>query len=895
MKTRPPRPAQRLLARSLPEASREAVLGDLEEEYYLAARSRLWYWRHALALAASFLWERLRLARPPRPRGRPADSLRQDVRFALRSLAKAPGLALVAALTLALGVGANTAIFSIVHAVLLRPLPYPEPGRLVLLHETHAAQGRGRAQPSPGNFLDYRAQVEVFDGVAAWYQTSRTLRDAGAAAQVTTAQVAGDFFRTLGVAPALGRAFTPDGEPGATFNMANIYSGGDRVAVMSHAFWRRGFGGDPGIVGRDVLLDGQSWRVLAVMPASFAFPDPGVDLWLPWDLARSYAGKGFADGPPRDFRFLNVIARLGPGVTRERAQERMAAVAAGLAERHPRDNQGWGVRLAPLADELVRDARPALLVLCGAVGCVLLISCANVAGLLLARAAGRRHEMAVRAALGASRPRLVRQLLTESVVLAVAGGAAGLLLASAGLGLLVSLAPADIPRLDEVRIDATVLSFTLGVAVWTGVVFGLAPALQGSRVNLTSGLKEGGGKGGAGGRARHRMRGLLVVSELAIALVLLVGAGLFARSFARILAVDPGFDPRNLLVMRVFLNTAAYGSGAKSHQYYQQLLARLGALPGVTAVAATTVLPMSDVGIDFYRPYWRGGEADPGGQAPKAGIRMVTPEYFQTMGIPVRAGRPFTASDRADAPAVVMVNEELARQVWPAESPVGRRLVIDYKGGKYPYEVVGVAGDTRYYGLKSRPQPEIFIPHAQNPYLALNVVVRGAADPLRLAKAVEREALALDPAQPLHSVVTMDQLMAEKAAPDRFAMTLLGLLAVIALLLAAVGIYGLASYLAGQRTHEIGVRLALGAAPHDVFRLLLGESLRLAALGLALGMVAAACLARLVAGLLYEVSAADPLTFAAVAVILGGVSLLAALLPARRAMRVDPISALRYE
>jgi len=894
------------LAQQLDDAARDALAsGSTPEEARARALEHLPDWR--LLREELLASERLKVPRLERW-GDGADSaaatrsgvarllgtLRADVLHGLRRLARSPGYTAIAIVTLALGIGATTAIFSVVHAVLLRPLPFPAPERLVLAFDVGNAPGRERAQPSPGNFIDWRARSDAFDGMAAWYSSSRTLRDDGAAEQVQTVQVSGDFFKVWGIAPALGSIFTPEGAPGALYNEANLFVGGDQVAVLSDAFWRRRFGADPAILDTPIRLDGKTWRVLGVMPAGFAVPDPRVDLWVPWDLARSYDARRFPDGPPRDYRFLRVAARLRDGISLRQAEASLAAIAADLERRYPGPNKGWGVRLEPLREEMVRNDRPALLMLFGAVGFVLLIACANVAGLQMARSSARGQEMAIRTALGASRGRLLRHLLTESVLVSLAGAAAGLLLASSGLGLLLALAPRAIPRLDEVRIDASVLLFTLLVSVATGLVFGLAPALQGSRADLVTGLKEGQG-GRAAGPARHRLRALLVVSEVALALMLLAGAGLFTRSFARLVAVDPGFDPQRLLVLRIFLDTDAYGSTVKSSQYYRQLLERLEALPGVVSASATTVLPMSEVGIDFTRPYWREGDPDPGGQAALAGIRMVTPEYFSTLSVAVRAGRPFNDADRLDGAPVIMVNEELARRVWPGASPVGRRLVIDYKRSQYVYEVVGVAGDTRYDGLRSRPEPEIFIPHAQNPYLAMNVVVRTTGDPLLSARAAEAEALALDPAQPVHSVTTMDQLLERTLAPDRFSMTLLALLALVALVLAGVGLYGLTSHFVGLRTHEIGVRIAVGARPGQVFAMVLRQSCRLAAAGGALGLAAALALTRLVSGLLYDVESSDPATFVTVTLILAAVMVCAAWIPARRVLRIDPIAALRHE
>ena len=521
----------------------------------------------------------------------------------------------------------------------------------------------------------------------------------------------------------------------------------------------------------------------------------------------------------------------------------------------------------------------------------LLIACANVAGLWLARAAVRQREAAVRAALGATRARLLRQWLTESLLLAVLGGAAGLALARYGLTALLMLAPAGIPRLDEVAIDRRVLLFTLAVTALTGLLTGLFPALRNARTELATTLKEG-AKRASG--ASQRFRQALVVAQIALALMLLVGAGLLTRSFARLIAVEPGFDASNLLTLHISLHGPAYGR-AQTTLYYQRLLERLRALPGVESAAAVTTLPMSGAGVDFERPYWRVGEPEPSAAADNVSVRMATPEYLPTLGIPLLAGRNFTAQDRAETPAVILVSESFARKVWPGESAVGKQLTLDYTRGKYAYEVVGVTRDIRYYGLKSQPQPEVFIPHAQNPYLPMNVVVRTAADPLQLTGAARQVAREMDATQPVSQITTMEHLIQRSVAPDRFALALLGLLALLALLLANVGIYSALSYTVAARAHEIGVRMALGATSRDVLRLALGQGMRLALMGIALGLLSACALTRLMRPLLFGVSATDPLTLSVGALSLAFVAWLACYLPARRATKVDPLVALRHE
>jgi predicted permease len=821
------------------------------------------------------------------------ERLLQDLRFGLRMLRKNTGFTLIAILTLALGIGANTAIFSVVNAVLLNPLPYSEPQRLVMLWERNAELGKHRDNPSPGAFLDLRTQTEVFDGVTAWYETAFTLQGEQDAEQVTAAKVSVEFFQVLRAQAAQGRVFLPHETAGVATGAGAQNSNGDRLVVISDSLWRRRFGANPELIGKSITINREAWQVLGILPAGFAMPSTEVDLWVPWDLAGSYGAQRFPSGPPRDWRFLRVLARLKTGVTQEQAESHLTTFYAGLAERFPATNRGWSSGLTPLREEVVGKTQLSLLVLFGAVALVLLIACANVAGLLLARAATRQRELAVRMALGAARGRLMRQLLTEGLLLSVLGGALGLGLTWAGLDLLVALAPADVPRLHEVAVDNRVLVFTLGVSVLTGLLFGLVPAWKGTQSDLTTALKAGGTRGTTGGAAPQLWRNALTVAEIALAVVLLVGAGLLLRSFNRLRAVDPGFESQNLLTMHISLDGAVYGGRAA--EYYRQLIERLEALPSVVSAAAVTTLPMNNVGVDFDRPYWREGAPEPGGNADKVDVRMATPGYFKTLGIPLLRGRNFNAQDRRDSPAVLIVNESMARQVWPNEDPIGKRLMLDYNRGKYAYEVIGITRDIRYYGLRSEPQPEVFIPHAQNAYLPMNVVVRTTTSPAQLINAVKAEVQALDPTQPVHNLVTMEQLLARSLAPEWFSMGLLGALAVLAMLLAAIGIYGLMSYFVTQRRHEIGVRMALGAQASDVLKLVLGQGLRLALAGIAIGLLTALAVTRWFASLLFSVSATDPLIFLLIALLLTAVALLACWVPVRRATKVDPLIALRHE
>lgn len=821
-----------------------------------------------------------------------APTLLHDLRYGMRKLAKKPGSTVVVVITLALGIGANTAIFSVVNSVLLAPLAYEESSRLVVVKETNAVRTTESNSVSPGNFLDLHEQTSVFDSITAWYETASTLQGEQDAEQVAAAQTSVSFFKVLRAKAFLGRVFLPGEISGAAFESGKFVSG-DRVVVISDSLWRRRFGADPNLVGKRITINREDWEVLGVMPSHFSMPSKETDLWIPWDIARTYGAQRFPEGPPRDWRFMRTLGRLTSGVTLEQAQSRLASFYDGLAERHPKTNRGWNATLHPLYEEVVGSSRLTLFAMFGAVVMVLLLACANVAGLQLAQAASRQREFALRLALGASRIRLIRQLLTESVLLALVGGACGVVLAWLGLDLLLSLAPADIPRLSEVAIDVDVLLFTLLVSITAGIVFGLMPALKTTVTEVSTTIRDAGTKGATAGLTNHRFRNAMVIAEISIALVLIACAGLFVRSFTHILAVNPGFDTNNLLTMHITLDSAVYDRRAV--EYYRLLIERLEALPSVSSAAAVTTLPMSDVGVDFTRPYWRVGDPEPSGDGDKVSIRMATPGYFKTMGIPVMRGRNFNDLDRRDTTAVLIVSQGMAEKVWPNENPVGKRLMLDYNRGKYAYEVIGVTQGVRYYGLKKDPRPEVFIPHAQNAYLPMNLVVRTIGNPMQLVEAVKSEVRALDATQPVSNITTMEQLVYGSVAIDRFSTWLLGLLASLALALATTGIYSLISYFVSQRTHELGVRLALGAQQRDIFKLILGKGAILIVIGLVLGLTAAFFCTRFLSSLLFGVGATDPLTFLSTPILLALVSLLACYIPARRATKVDPLVALRYE
>ena len=817
-------------------------------------------------------------------------TLRQDLRYAVRRLAHKPGFTIVVVLILALGIAANTAIFSVVNSVLLAPLPYNDPDQLVVIKETNPSRAVEPNNVSPGNFLDLEQQG-LFDSVAAFYETASTLQGSQDAEQVASAQVSVDFFKMLGVKPAVGQPF-PEGISGAAFELGRFLSG-ERIVVISDALWKRRFASDPSIIGKKITINRNEWEVVGVMPSGFSIPSKETDIWLPWDIARTYNAQRFPKGPPRDWRFLNVIGRVKQTSTGEETQNRLSAIYTGLAERFPETNRGWGATVIPLHEEVVSSSRLILLVLFGAVGMVLLLACANVAGLVLAQATARKREFALRLALGASRVRLVRQQLTESFLLALLSGIAGVGLAWLGLDLLLSLAPVDTPRISEVSIDARVLLFALAISITTAVVFGLLPALKASKAELFITLKDAGTKGLAGRLANHRFRNAMVVAEVSLALVLVTCACLFVRSFVHLMSVDPGFNSDNLLTMHITLDGATYDRRAA--EYYRQLIERIEALPSVTSAAAVTTLPMSDVGTDFKRPYWREGEPEPSGDGEKVAVTMATPGYFKTMGISLLQGRNFSEQDRRDTVAVMMVSKNFADRVWPNENPVGKRLMLDYNRGKYGYEVVGVISSVKYYGLKAEPRAEVFIPHAQNAYLPMNLVVRTTSDPNRLVESVKAQVREMDPTQPVSNMRTMDTLISRSVATDRFSMWLLGLLASLALALAATGLFSLLSYLVSQRTHEIGVRMALGAQRRDIFQLVLGQGAVLLAAGLGIGLVISFICTRLFSSLLFGVSATDPLTFMITPALLSLAALFACYLPARRATKVDPLVALRSE
>ena len=814
------------------------------------------------------------------------DSFSQDFRQAVRGLAQRPGFVLTAAITFAAGIGAATALFSVIEAVLLRPLPYPEPERLVYLFEVQEEAGGERHGPAPANVLDWRRESRTLSEVAAWWIEHTTLLgDSGNdAEEVPSAMVTADFFAAIGVAPLLGRTFGP-GEVASE----------ERATVLSYELWQRRFGADETIVGRDVRFKEASWRVLGVMPASFRTPgtlEGEVQLFKPWDFERDYAHHS---GPPRDFRFLRAAARIAPGVSLQAAQAEIDGIADSLAAAHPATNRGWSVALVPIREVLVGKAEPALLVLAGAVLFLLLLACANVAGLLLVRASARGRELAVRTALGASRGRLARQLLLESSLLALGGGVLGVAIARAGVAFLVRLQPGGIFRIEETVLDSRVLGFALAASAAAGLLSGLAPAFQSATSAPSESLNGSGGVVSLD-RRRLRLRSALVVSEVALSVVLLVGTMLFLRSFTRVLQVDPGFDPENLLVVRMRLDDEKYRKGG-AHLYYSALLSEIRSLPEVEAAGGSTALPMDSVDVDFDRPFWRDGEPRPAGGGPGVRLRMTTTGYFETMRIPLLEGRIFDERDDRTKPRVLIVNETMARRTWPGESPVGRRLVLDYQEYEAPYEVVGVVGDTRFDGYRSQPAPEAYIPHAQNPYLPMNLVIRAApgSSPLALAPGVRKTVLAMDAGEPVHSLRTMSELAGNSLAHDRFSAVVMTVFGVVALLLATIGLYGVVAQSVSQRHREMGLRMALGADRGRILALVLGSGLRIAIAGGILGVLGALLGGRFLTTVLYETSPSEPGAILLAVSISMATVLLACAVPARRAARLDPKTTLHLD
>ena len=805
-------------------------------------------------------------------------TLLQDLRYGARTLWKNPGFTLIAVVTLSLGIGANTAIFTVVNAALLRGLPYRAPERLVHLFETTPQKAFAQREFSYPDYQDYQ-RSQAFEGLGAYTGGGGILTGRGEPQRIFAPAASANFFSVLGVEPLLGRTFREgEDKPGA-----------ERVTVLTYGMWRRVFGGDPGVIGQTLTVSNNQYTVVGVLPPSFQFALRQADLWLPYQPTPNQLSRRFMHG-------TNLIGRLRPGVSLEQAHAETSAITQRIAEEHKESHAGTRLLLTPLQEQVTGSVKPALLALLAAVGFVLLMVCANVASLLLARSLARQKEIALRAALGATRVRIIRQLLTEATLLSSLGGLGGLLVAGLGLDALMAALPqnqlAALPFFETLRLDPGILLFALALALLTGLVFGLAPALQASRLDLQGALKDGGRS--SGGVAGQRLRSALVGSEIALAVVLLVGAGLMMKSLLRLMQVNLGFDPTNVLTMTVVLPAGKYTDTNRMVAYYQQAQERLAALPGVTGAGAVSQLPLQPGNTTRF--IVEGEPAPPPGQETEANIRVASANYFQALGIPLAQGRNFAESDKADATRVAIINQSLAEKLFGGRSAVGRRLLFP----SFPnqsVEIVGVVGDVKTTGLDQAVRPVLYYPFTQNASIATNLVLRAKVDAAAVANAARNECRALEPDVAIFNVQTMETLIAQTPAAfmRRAPAWLTGIFAGVALLLAALGVYGVVSYSVSQRTREIGVRMALGARGADILKLVLRQGLSLTLIGVASGTVAALALTRWLDSLLYEVSARDPLTFALVIGALTLVALLACYIPARRAAKVEPVVSLRHE
>jgi putative ABC transport system permease protein len=809
-------------------------------------------------------------------------SMFQDLRYALRTLWKSPGFTLITVFTLALGIGVNSAIFSVVNSLLIRPLPYTNANQLVMVWENLKKDNNPHNAVAPANFVDWKEQNKSFEHMAAFTAPVNYNFTGGAVPErVVGARVSAGFFQMLGVQPVQGRLFN-DEEDQPNNNL---------VIIISHSLWQRRFGSDMTLIGKTFNLSERTFKLVGILPANFRMPPDfqlstldNVEVWTP--LALSPEGR-----KRRTSHSFNVVARLkSSNVSLRQAQTEMDAIGQNLQEQYPATNKGWGVTVNPLREEFVGHIRPVLLILFGAVCFVLLIACVNVANLLLVRSNARRSEMAMRAALGATRGRMVRQLLTESVMLSLIGGVLGCLVAVVGVRALVAFSPTSILRIREVSLDRWVLGYTLLISLVTGVLFGLAPAFFAWKAELTETLKEGGRGGGVGSRS-NRLHKLLVVVETALAVMLLIGAGLMVRSFLQLQNVDPGFNAHNVLTMQVALPSLKYKTPEEAVAFYDQAIQRLESLPGVEAAAKVSELPFS--GDQFDNAFSiEGRPPQSQGEKLQANLRLISNNYFRAMGIPTTRGRAFTSQDAQAKPAVVIINEAMARRFWPNEDPLGKRLTIDLDEPG-PREIVGVVKDIRHYSLDVEPRPEMYVPNLALSQNIMSLVLRSTTDPTSLVPAVRQEVLSLDSNQPVYNVKTMEEMVGDSVATQRFSMLMLGCLAAVALILAIVGIYGVIAYWVAQRSHEMGVRIALGARSRDILKMILVQSMTLALVGVGIGLIAAFILTRVMSTLLFGVSARDPLAFLVAALLLAAVAFVAALVPARKATKVDPMCALR--
>ena len=798
------------------------------------------------------------------------DTLIKDLRYGVRSFLKRPGFLVIAISTLALGIGATTAMFTVVNSVLLRPLHFPEPERIVLFQGVNPRQGITDSNMSIPDITDWQQQSQSFEQIAGFASGGVILSTGDEVERVRTTAVSAEFFPLFKTNPISGRVLQPD----------DMQEGRDAVIVISHALWQRRFGGAADVIDRKITLNGQPATIVGIMPAGFTYPND-CEVWVPLERTKER----------RDNRFVEVVSRLKPNVSLAQAQTEMDTINQRLAQNYVETNTGWSVHLTELRESLVGELRTSLLILLGAVAFVLLIACANVANLLLARAAYRQKEIALRTALGASRLRVVRQLLTESVLISFVSGMAGLALSLWFIKLLIAITPPNTPRLSEIRIDLRVFAFTFGVTILAGILFGLFPALQTSRPNLNETLKDSGQRGSETG-GRNRVGSLLIVSEIALSFMLLAGAGLLIKSFLHLREINPGFNPDNVLTMRLALTPGKYAQGEPRAQIYRQLIDHVKATPGVQSAGAVLSLPLGGDTFDVGRSLIREGRPMTPDESSNAQYLPVTPDYFQTLQIPLKSGRFFTDQDTLQSTKVVLVNETMARALWPNENPVGRRFTI-WRDEKFPREIVGVVGDTKA-SLDKEAGRQMYVPYAQDAtWGTLSLVVRTAGDPSAMTSSVREAIRAVDKGIPNYNLKTMNDVVSTSAAPRRIPMLLMSAFAGVAMLLAMLGIYGVTSYYVTQRTHEIGVRMALGAQIVDVLKLVLRRAMLLAVIGIGIGVAGAIAVTRYLTSLLFGVKPIDRLTFVAVAVALAVVVFIACLVPARRAAKIDPLEALR--
>jgi putative ABC transport system permease protein len=819
------------------------------------------------------------------------ETLWNDLRYGWRVMRRSPGFAAVAILTLAIGIGANAAIFSIVNGVLLRPLPFRDSSRIVTIWETDANRNVVRGTASPAEFLDWRDMNHSFAALSGWRSLLFTITGSGEAEQVHGSQVSGNFFRMLGVGPVIGRDFSSEDEK----------PGREQVVILTYALWQRHYGGDSGVLGKSILLDEKPYAIIGILPRSFSLYGvaPELDIWVPFAFNRAQLN--------REDHELVIFGRLRPGVSLPQAQAEMETILSQLKKQYPGIDQENGVRVSGFHDELIKSLRPSIVILLAAVGVVLLIACANVANLMLARAATREREIAVRATLGAGRRRILRQLLTESALMALMGGALGIAVAYGGIHLLrAGLPPAggrgQIPHAEWIGIDGTVLAFTLFVSLLTGIVFGLAPALQISRSELFESLKEG-SRGSTGGRRSRFIQSSLVVSEVALSLMLLVGAGVLIRSFFLIMSDSLGFDPSNVLSMQIFLSAPHYPKAQQVINFYQRVIEGVGALPGVKSASAANFLPVT--GWNGFCDFDIAGRATPpSGEHFTGQYRVADWRYLQTMGISVKQGRDLVASDGVDTQSVALINEALARRYWPNQDPVGQQIRLKFPDTRQPWDpepregwltIVGIVSDVRDWEWGEQKVGQIYLPYTQNASRIMHLVVRSEGDPKQLVSGVRSVVNSVDPNQPVTDARSMDDYLAASVSRRRLSMLLLVLFAGVATVLAAVGIYGVMAYAVTQRSHEIGIRMALGAEPNDVLRMVVTDGMKLAGMGLVIGIAASYTAVHYLASQLYGVKAKDPITVLCVSVGLALVAISACYFPARRATKVDPLEALRYE